>query len=369
MDIEVDRSHLERVQVRDEAPTPLSDGAARIEVEQFALSANNISYAAFGDLLRYWEFFPAPADPDDGTPWGRIPVWGYGRVVESRCDELAVGRRVFGYLPMSSDVTFTPGRFDERGFTDLAAHRSAMAAAYNRYVFVDADPSYRADREGHHLLLYPLFFTAFVVDDFLADNDDYGASKLWISSASAKTSIGIAFLARQRKAATVIGLTSERNRAFVEGLGIYDRVVTYDEVGQVDPAPAVYVDIAGNDDVTRSVHTHLGDALAYSMRVGGTHWDHQAGAPPAEALPGPTPEFFFAPNQLAKRSHEWGQDELDARMGAAWSTFADWIDGWLRFEHAEGPAEVEAAYRSLLTNEADPATGHLCTLVGLDAEA
>jgi hypothetical protein len=79
-------------------------------------------------------------------------------------------------------------------------------------------------------------------------------------------------------------------------------------------------------------------------------------------MPGPTPEFFFAPDQLAKRAHEWGQDELDARMGAAWSTFADWIDGWLRFEHAEGPDEVEAAYRSLLSNEADPSTGHLCTL-------
>ena len=48
------------------------------------------------------------------------------------------------------------------------------------------------------------------------------------------------------------------------------------------------------------------------------------------------------------------------------STFADWIDGWLRFEHAEGAAEVEAAYRSLLTNEADPATGHLCTLAAGD---
>ena len=65
MDLEVDRSQLDRVQVRVEPPAALADGAARIEVEQFALSANNISYAAFGDLLRYWEFFPAPADPAD----------------------------------------------------------------------------------------------------------------------------------------------------------------------------------------------------------------------------------------------------------------------------------------------------------------
>lgn len=373
MDLEVDRSHLDRVQVRNDAPASLAEGEARVEVERFALSANNISYAVFGDMLGYWDFFPVPADPADATPWGRIPVWGYGRVVESRCDGLQVGRRLFGYLPMSSETTFTGGRFDDRGFSDVSSHRSGMAAAYNRYVFVDRDPAYRADREPHQMLLYPLFFTAFVVDDFLADDfladdDDHGAEQLWLSSASAKTSIGVAYLAKRRGTATVVGLTSERNRAFVEGLGVYDGVASYDEVTSIDPAAAVFVDVAGNDDVTRSVHAHLGESLVYSMRVGGTHWDHEAGPAPVEPMVGPTPEFFFAPTQLAKRAHEWGQDELDARMGAAWGAYASWIDEWLRFERYEGVAAVEAAYHGLLANQADPSTGHICTLVnGTDA--
>lgn len=362
MDLEVDRSQLDRVRVKDREPAALGAGEARVEVERFGLTANNITYAVFGDLLQYWDFFPVPADPADDTPWGRIPVWGYGRVVESRCDGLDVGRRVFGYLPMSTELVVAGGRFDDLGFTDESPHRSAMAAAYNRYTFVDADPVERTDREPHHMLLYPLFFTAFVIDDFLADHEDYAADQLWVSSASAKTSIGVAFLAHQRGFRNVVGLTSEPNRAFVEGLGVYDRVLTYDEVATVPPAAAVYVDVAGNDDVTRSVHEHLGAHLGYSMRVGGTHWDHETGATSVEPLPGPTPEFFFAPTQLSKRAHDWGQDVLAERMGTAWAAFGDWVDGWLRFEDAVGADAVEATYLGLLANRIDPVVGHVCTM-------
>lgn len=352
--LDVDRSALEQVRWDRSEGAALADGEARLAVEQFALTANNITYAVFGDMLRYWDFFPATA------PWGRIPVWGFGRVVESRADGLAVGQQVYGYLPMSSELVVTPGRIDDRGFTDLAEHRSAMAAAYNRYGFTEADPVYRAGREAHQMVLYPLFFTSFVIDDYLADQADFGAGQLWVSSASAKTAIGVAFLAHQRGMATV-GLTSERNRAFVEGLGVYDTVATYGEVPGLDAAAAVYVDIAGNADVSRSVHSLLDAHLGHSMQVGGTHWDHQA-APTAEPLPGPAPEFFFAPTQVAKRTHDWGQAELDARLGAAWDAYSTWVDGWLRFQRYEGAEQVEAAYRELLANQADPSIGHVCTL-------
>jgi hypothetical protein len=360
VDLEVDRHQLDRTRLVDEPPGALEAGEARIAVERFAFTANNVTYAVFGDLLRYWEVFPAGAS-DDATVWGRIPVWGYGRIVESRSPELAVDRRVFGYLPMSTDFTVTPGRLDDRGFTDLAPHRAELAGAYNRYSFADTDPIHRDDREPHRMLLFPLFFTAFVVDDVLADLEDE-IEQVWLSSASAKTSIGVAFQTRQRGVAAV-GLTSERNRAFVEDLDIYTQVVTYAEVATVPRGRAAYVDVAGNDDVTRAVHAHLGDALTYSMRVGGTHWDHEADTATGEPLPGPTPEFFFAPTQLAKRARDWGQDVLDARVASAWEVFADWADGWLRFEGYEGAKAVESAYREVLANQADPRSGHLCTLV------
>ena len=54
-----------------------------------------------------------------------------------------------------------------------------------------------------------------------------------ITSASSKTAIGTAFLSSQRAPAGCIArrsYISTRNKDFVEGLGLYDQVFTYDEL-------------------------------------------------------------------------------------------------------------------------------------------
>ncbi len=109
-----------------------------------------------------------------------------------------------------------------------------------------------------------------------------------------------------------------------------------------------------------AVHETLGDHLAYSMTVGGTHWD----APATELgdLPGPEPVFFFAPSQIAKRTHDWGRDELDARVGEAWARYADWADGWVAFVRADSADAVERAYLELLDGGSDPRTGYICSM-------
>ena len=192
MDLQVDRSDLHRTRVVELDPAPLTEGQARLRVDAFGLSANNVTYAVIGDMLQYWDFFPA----EEG--WGRVPVWGYADVVESTHPELPVGRRCFGYLPMSEELVVSVGRVDDGGFSDVSPHRRAMASAYSRYRLVDPAAAGSED-EDREMLLYPLFFTAFLVDDFLGDHDLFGASVLVVSSASAKTALGIA---RNGKAAT-----------------------------------------------------------------------------------------------------------------------------------------------------------------------
>ncbi|HAC56754.1 MAG TPA: DUF2855 domain-containing protein, partial [Rhodobiaceae bacterium] len=71
----------------------VEDGQVLAEIEKFALTANNITYAVAGDMLNYWSFFPA----EDG--WGKIPVWGFARVVQSKCKGIPEGERIYGYLP------------------------------------------------------------------------------------------------------------------------------------------------------------------------------------------------------------------------------------------------------------------------------
>jgi len=358
MDLEVDRQQLGTVRTIDAPPTALQPGEVRLRVRRFALTANNITYAVFGDAMRYWDFFPS-APAEDTTVWGRIPVWGFADVVESTVGELAEGTRVYGYLPMSHELVVQPGRFDHRGFTDMAEHRAPMAGAYNRYVFTEEDPVYDADREPHQMVLYPLFFTSFMIDDVLDDGGQLPGTVV-ISSASAKTSIGAAYLLSQREGVRVVGLTSARNVEFVRSLGCYHQVVAYDALHELPVGPAAYVDVAGDSAVTRAVHTHYDRQLTSSTIVGGTHWD---GPPPvADALPGPTPEFFFAPSQIAKRARDWGREGLEARTVDAWVAYRDWVDGWLQFHTSHGPAAVEHTYLELLAGNVEPTVGHVCTM-------
>ncbi len=66
------------------------------------MTANNVTYAVFGDAMRYWDFFPAP--DLDGVPQGRVPLWGFAEVERSRVAGVDEGTRVYGYLPTSSHL-------------------------------------------------------------------------------------------------------------------------------------------------------------------------------------------------------------------------------------------------------------------------
>lgn len=360
MEFEVDRADLHRTRIVNDPTEALRENAVRLRIDSFALTSNNITYAVFGDAMQYWNFFPASETEPDSRTWGRIPVWGFAEVVDSRVASLEPGRRVYGYWPMATDLVVEPGRIDDGGFHDLVAHRRPMAGAYNRYLFTDTDPIYRPDREAQQMVLWPLFFTSFLIDDFLADNDCFGASTVVVSSASSKTAIGAAFLLAARAGLRIVGLTSEGNSDFVRSLGCYHDTVPYGETDALPAGDAVYVDVAGNLDVRAAVHDRYGDRLRHSMIVGGTHWDHktEVNAP----VVGPQPAFFFAPSQIAKRTKEWGKATLDDRVGAAWERYSSWIDGWIAFEGCAGPEQVEAAYRALLDARVDPRTGYVCSM-------
>ena len=197
------------------------------------------------------------------------------RSIETTSDACAVGERLYGYLPMGSELVIEPGRGRRARprrpgrppCTDGERRTTATRVA-------PTDPGYDAAREAQQMLLYPLFYTSFVVDDFFEDQDDFGTDVTILSSASSKTAIGIAFLAH-RRGRRVVGLTSAHHRDFVAGLGVYDEVVLYGDA-RADGGTAVYVDMSGNLDVRHAVHAAYGDRLAHSMVVGDTHWDHDA---------------------------------------------------------------------------------------------
>ncbi len=354
MDFLVAKDDLHRCRFL-EAPAPeLEAGQALLSVDAFGLSANNITYAMFGEAMSYWEFFPA----EDG--WGRVPVWGFAEVTASTLDELECGTRVYGYLPPSSELVVTPARVSVHGFIDAAAHRAALAPAYNSYQRVASDPAYDSQQEDRQMLLRPLFLTSYLIDDFLADGDFFGASTIVLSSASSKTASALAFLLSSREGVDVLGLTSARSAAFARGLGVYGHVLTYDELSLLPRERAVYVDIAGDAEVRSAVHAHYGEELSHSAVVGATHHDRMGGVP--DSLPGPRPTFFFAPDRVSKRTGDWGRAELERRMSDAWRPYADWTGGWLEVLRADGSQALERAYLELLDGRTDPAQAHVLSL-------
>jgi hypothetical protein len=123
----------------------LGNGQIRVRIDKFALTTNNITYAAFGEAMNYWAFFPV--DGPEHEAWGRIPVWGFATVVQSMHPDLAVGEKLYGYYPMSSSVVLQPTRVSAAGFSDAAAHRASLHPVYNQYVHCSADPFYTADSE------------------------------------------------------------------------------------------------------------------------------------------------------------------------------------------------------------------------------
>src|SRR5712671_4304082 len=332
----------------------LPDEALLVKVTRFAFTANNITYAAVGDRLKYWQLFPAPKD------FGIIPVWGFGEVIASKHPNVAKGEILFGYFPMATHLVIEAADVTKRSLRDGAAHRQEVAPAYNAYARVSGDPMFMGRQGDHQALVRPLFMLSFLVDDFLAENEFYGARRVMLSSASSKTAFGLAHLLHRRDGLEVIGLTSASNVAFGKSLGCYHEVVTYDAVTSIPvDSPVAYVDMAGNSALRERLHRHFGDQMKYSGQIGLTH---RSTSPDEPELPGAKPIRFFAPDQMRKRAREWGPGGIDARFDPAWASFAANLERWLTVTEGRGPAAVREVYLGTLNGRIPPNQGHILSV-------
>ncbi|MEQ9315358.1 MAG: DUF2855 family protein, partial [Henriciella sp.] len=246
----------------------LGGGEVRLKLDAFALTANNVTYATFGGPpMNYWNFFPA-----EDKAFGRVPVWGFATIEASDVDGVEVGKRVYGYFPISSELIVKPVRLHQGGFSDGAAHRQDLAPIYNAYIYTDADPVYVADREAEQMLFRPLYMTGWMIVDSLVSAATPPTTVI-ISSASSKTALATAH-GLHRAGVETVGLTSPANIEFVKQSGLYTDVRTYDEAAKLSPqGPAAYVDFVGRPALTAAVHQAGGAALNRSMVIGMTDWE------------------------------------------------------------------------------------------------
>jgi len=336
----VARDDLRRTEVatRD---VDLADGEILCAIDRFALTANNITYAAHGGDMRYWDFFPAPEG------WGIVPVWGFADVAESRCDGVATGTRLYGYWSMASHAVLTPAKVSVRGFIDAAPHRAGLAGVYNGYQRVG--PGVEIGDERVYALFRPLYLTSFLLADVFGEQD----VQFVVSSASSKTALGLAQGLRAR-ARTVVGLTSPGNATFVAATGFYSMTVAYADLAMIPVVPTIYLDFAGDRALRRRVHAHFDAALVQSIGVGDTHVGRPDGDGP---LAGVRPEGFFAPTYLATRMRDDAPGGFMERYSAGWSGFVAARRPWLRLIEEAGIDATASRFADFVAGRVDPAEG------------
>ncbi len=348
----VRRDELTQIAVNETIAPECAAGEILLEIEAFAVTANNVTYAVVGEQVGYWNFFPAPEG------WGIVPVWGYARVIASAVPEIAVGERVYGYLPMASHLIVQPGKISAGLFRDMAAHRQPMSAVYNQYRRLAADPAHDPAREDMRMLFEPLFLTSFLIEDTLRRAGWHGADSVVLTSASSKTALGTAYVCRANSPSVRrIGLTGPANVAFVERTGLYDQVVSYDSLERLDGAgETVVIDFAGNMALLRSLYQGLSGRLAQCLRVGVTHHDERGDGEP---LPGPKPVWFFAPDAATALIGEIGQDGFNAGVAAQWRGFVDTAAGLVSVEQESGIDALQRVWRAQVAGQAKPDVGYI----------
>lgn len=356
-EIWVDRGDYRNTKAVNKTIGDLASGDVLVEIDKFALTSNNVSYAVTGDMIGYWQFFPA----DEG--WGIVPVWGMANVIQSNCADIDVGERLYGYFPMASHLVVTPGQIKDGHFMDMAAHRQPLPALYNQYMRTKVEPEFLKTIEDERCLYFPLFITSFVIDDFLADNGFFGANQVIVGSVSSKTGFGFASFLKNNDQfkGKIIGMTSAGNKAFVEQLGLCDQIVIYGDEDQIDASvKTVFVDMSGSGPLRKTLHTLLGDHMVSSQLVGATHWQSDRSR---EELPGARPAMFFAPAQIAKRDAEWGGGMLMKKGYEASAQLAAVLQGALSIEHLNCVSAAQNMWLDLLDNKVSGSRGIMVSLL------
>ena len=332
------------------------EGEVVLQIDSFAFTGNNISYAFLGNSFGYWKFFPTQED------YGIIPVWGFATIVSSRNSNIQEGERFYGYYPTSSHVLLQPGKVRPNGFADTIAHRSKLPGIYNFYTNLAQDPMYTPDSENFQLIYRPLFSTSFLLEDFLYDKEYFASKTILLTSASSKTAIALAYQLDKRKkqenlGLKILGMTSEKNLAFVKELKLYDEVIKYTDISQIEKQPTTIVDFAGNQDINLKLQKQLEETLQYLCLVGLVHGNAQNNESNSERG-----KVFFAPAQMRKRSREWGMSKFQEILVANYQEFRASTQEWLDFQTPTGQEAFTKNYLEILQGKSSANTGVIAKL-------
>ncbi len=350
-------SSTQIVETQDQKDISLMSGEILLQIDRFAYTANNITYAVAGDLIGYWQFFPSIQD--DQNRYGITPVWGFADVIKSAHKDISIGERLYGYFPTATHLKIHADHLSSFTLQDVSQHRQSLPSGYNLYHRVQADPAYNPEFDNHYMLLQPLHLTGWCLWDYSKMNNWFGAEQIVILSASSKTSIGTALsILHDKSSPKLIGITSDSNKTFVKKLDIYHDTLTYDEVHQIDASTrTLIIDMSGNIKVIDQLSDLLGTNLRHCIQVGLTHWEQAGRSPKTEHK-----EFFFAPGHIQQRIKEWGFKEFTIRSETSVSKTTQQASKHLEIEELQSLTGLQKIYSQIVEGSISPQKGLVVTM-------
>ena len=337
----------------------IDENEVLLKVEKFSFTANNVTYGVAGDAIGYWQFFPPTENLNN--EWGCIPMWGFAEVVSSNNDDIKNGERIFGYFPPANNLLVNPIKISPQSFIDGKEHRKELPPVYNNYVRLNGEENYDSSMDNVRALLFPLHITAFCLCDALEEQAYEGASQVIIISASSKTGIGLAQgLADNADSPKIVGLTSTNNTNFLEELGCYDEVISYDQLEKINNQDlSVMVDMSGNREILSSIQDSLGNNMVKCLTVGMTHWNKGGTVEDAlaEAELQDRTEFFFAPSHIQKRNSDWGVEGYNKRTSIFMSKRAEQSREWMQIKEISGLDKFIQTYQEIVSGDIKPNEG------------
>ncbi|KAF9225735.1 hypothetical protein BS17DRAFT_777592 [Gyrodon lividus] len=393
------------VLVKSLVPTTLPTDYVLIKVDRFGYSANNVTYQALGEVphFRYFDFHEAPEDTGTSVSprtHGVTPVWGFGTVVSSTHVAVQIGERVYGYFAPTRYLLLPISPLDVNQFAFFVSrpHLPPDRRPYNQITRCSSDPLYDPSPEVEDLtMLYrPLFWTSFWCEDWINFSQHRGgATRVLISSASAKTAFCLAYLLRKRTLNSgdnspgrqIIGLTSKKNIEFTKRLGLYDHVLEYEgfQTTTTMNKPSqkwIYIDVAGNEDLNIRVFSHfssdsrfdlvgtialgLTNLLPSSKSVSAAKWS--ANDFSSQRAPS-TLEQFFMPEWLAVRKKQLSVAEITRLQKDAWFGFMQDCRTWgVTLRRVSGAEGVKRAYGEVIRSGIPPSQGFIWSMWEDDAQ-
>ena len=225
----------------------------------FSLVANRyITFYSSGYIVNDIDGFVDPKGVQNTRSFRTVPCWGRCTVYRSNHPNIKPGSTYYGFWPFAAYSVRRVTNVDSQGgigYQDLP-NFTGPKEWLKLIKMEDDEASYAIDN-------YEYMKIGITYARELCDLDYFDAERLVISSASSASGQIIAmcvkdYLKELNPGFKVVGLTSERNAAFVKQFSYFDEVYTYDDIKASPNAnKSLYFDALGWDSVTKDVFDHF----------------------------------------------------------------------------------------------------------------